>query len=56
MMVLGQELQDPYNLAIMQQAYANITGAKAQLQPTHRYYRFLPKNDDELDMLKYSGI
>ncbi len=56
MMVLGQELQDPYNLAIMQQAYANITGAKAQLQPTHRYYRFLPKNDDELDMLKYSGM
>ena len=52
MMVLGQELQDPYKLSNMQQAYANITGAKAQLQPTHRYMRFLPKNEEELYLLK----
>lgn len=56
MMVLGQELQDPYKLSNMQQAYANITGAKAQLQPTHRYMRFLPKNDDEYDRLKSLGL
>ena len=56
MMVLGQELQDPYKLSNMQQAYANITGAKAQLQPTHRYMRFLPKNDDEYDALKHCGL
>ena len=52
MMVLGQELQDPYKLSNMQQAYANITGAKAQLQPTHLYIRFLPKNEEELYLLK----
>ena len=52
MMVLGQELQDPYKLSNMQQAYANITGAKAQLQPTHLYMRFLPKNEEELYLLK----
>ena len=56
MMQLGQELQDPYRLSNMQQAYANITGSKALLQPTHRYMRFLPKTEDEYDALKYSGL
>lgn len=56
MMMLGQEQQDPYRIDIMQQAYANITGAKEQLQPTHRYMRFLPKAEEEYDALKYSGL
>lgn len=56
MTVLGQELQDPYRIDIMRQAYSNLTGAKEQLQPTHLYMRFLPKNEDEYDALKYNGL
>ena len=56
MMQFGSQLTNPYALANMQQAYANITGAKAQLQPTHRYMRCLPKNDDEYDALKHCGL
>lgn len=54
-MQMGAMLNDPYRIDNMRQAYTNITGAKAQLQPTHRYMRFLPKNDDEYDRIKAVG-
>ena len=52
MMQFGPQLTNPYALANMQQAYANITGAKAQLQPTHLYVRFLPRDEFELQVLR----
>ena len=52
MMRLGPQLANPYALGNMQQAYANITGAKAQLQPTHLYVRFLPRDEYELQVLR----
>ncbi|MBQ9471362.1 MAG: hypothetical protein IJU72_10500, partial [Bacteroidales bacterium] len=48
MMVLGPQLANPYALGNMRQAYTNITGAKAELQPTHLYVRFLPRDGFEL--------
>ena len=56
MLELGQELQDPYRIDIMRQAYANITGSKSALEPTHRYLRFLPKDDDEYYRLKAANL
>lgn len=49
---IGATLNDPYRIDNMRQAYANITGSKNNLQPTHRYMRFLPKNEEELYLLK----
>lgn len=51
---LGQQINDPYRLENMQQAYYNLYGnsLKNQLLPTHKYIRFLPKNESELDLLK----
>ena len=52
-MVLGEELEDPYNLANMQKALESLNLSKSgvvidELTPTHTYWRFLPKNEDEL--------
>ena len=52
MMQLGPQLTNPYALSNMQQAYANLTGAKAQLQPTHLYMRFLPNTEEQLQLLR----
>ncbi|MBP5722248.1 MAG: hypothetical protein J6X18_01500 [Bacteroidales bacterium] len=51
---LGQKIDDPYRLENMQQAYNNLYGdlLKTELQATHKYVRFLPQNEDELDILK----
>ena len=53
-MQLGDGLNDPYRIDNMRRAHASITGTKTQLQPTHRYMRFLSKTDDELDLLKHA--
>ena len=52
MMRLGPQQANPYALGNMQQAYTNITGAKAELQPTHLYVRFLPRDEFELQSLR----
>lgn len=52
MMVLGPQLANPYALGNMRQAYTNITGAKAELLPTHLYVRFLPRDEFELQVLR----
>ncbi|MCQ2959451.1 MAG: hypothetical protein MJ198_04595 [Bacteroidales bacterium] len=51
---LGKQINDPYRLENMQQAYDNLYGdlLKTQLQPTHKYVRFLPSNETEWGILK----
>ncbi|MBR3980426.1 MAG: hypothetical protein IKJ98_04625 [Bacteroidales bacterium] len=51
---LGKQIDDPYRLENMQRAYNNLYGEllKTELQATHKYVRFLPKNEEELDLLK----
>ena len=56
--VLGDQLKNPYTVKNMQTAYDNvITGGgwsypQLILSPTHYYIRFLPDSEDELDILK----
>ena len=52
--VLGEEINDPYRIENMQQAFDNLYGKelKVELSPTHKYIRLLPKNDEEWDLLK----
>lgn len=59
MIVLGNRLENPYKTENMSKALASIYPTKAGLvavQPTDLYVRFLPKNQQELDMLKESDI
>jgi hypothetical protein len=56
-LVLGKQLQDPYSLKNMKQAYINLKSANPgtpdiDIQPTHTYMRFLPKNEEEWAILK----
>ncbi len=46
--ILGEQLEDPYALKNMKQAYSNLKSANSEtpdvdIQPTHTYIRFLPK-------------
>ncbi|MDR2962707.1 MAG: hypothetical protein LBU90_03570 [Bacteroidales bacterium] len=52
--VLGKKINDPYSISNMRAAYANIAGAglKSELAPNRIYMRFLPKNEEEWDLLK----
>jgi len=55
--VLGLQLEDPYSLKNMKQAYANLKAGNADvadldIQPTHTYSRYLPKNEEEWGILK----
>ncbi len=55
--VLGRQLQDPYSLKNMKQAYLNLKTGNANtldlhIQPTHTYSRYLPKNEEEWGILK----
>lgn len=57
LIVLGKELEDPYALKNIQQAYENLKSLKQDtpdlaLEPTHIYIRFLPKNEEEWSLLK----
>ncbi len=56
-LILGQELEDPYAIHNIYKAYANLKSAGFEtpvtdLKPNHIYLRFLPKNDDEWNILK----
>jgi hypothetical protein len=57
MLVLGEKIIDPYHFEIMQKAY-DIVKSKGEflpidkLTPTHIYMRFLPKNEDQWQILK----
>ena len=55
--VLGRQLQDPYSLKNMKQAYANLKTVSTEvadldIHPTHNYMRYLPKNEEEWGILK----
>lgn len=57
LIVLGKQLDDPYALKNMKQAYSNLKSANSEtpdivIQPTHKYLRFLPKNEEEWEILK----
>lgn len=57
-MVLGKQLTNPYSVENMQKAYEALSpSTKAGIQDglistTHRYIKFIPKNEDELSLLK----
>lgn len=57
-MVLGKQLTNPYSVENMQKAYEALSpSTKADIQDglistTHRYIKFIPKNEDELSLLK----
>lgn len=55
-LILGKEINDPYAIHNMQSAYCSLKskGLKSDIKisPTHNYLRFLPKNEDELNLLK----
>ena len=55
--ILGKQLQDPYTLENMKKAYSNLKLSKSgtpdhEIQPTHKYIRFLPKDETEWGILK----
>ena len=57
LVVLGKQLEDPYSIKNMKQAYFNLKSVNAEtpdldIQPTHTYMRFLPKNEEEWGILK----
>lgn len=55
--VLGKRLNNPYSLKNMQQAYDSLcdagmlTRSSGELQPTHLYVRFLPKDSVDFNIL-----
>ena len=59
MMVLGEQLQDPYSLRNMTKALEALYPTKAavvELKPTDMYVRFLPASEDEYCLLEDLGI
>lgn len=55
MIVLGDKLDDPYTVENMTKALASVYPTKApeiQIAPTDLYVRFLPKNQEEFDVLE----
>ncbi len=59
MIVLGDRLENPYKTENMSKALSALYPSKAGLvavQPTDLYVRFLPKSQEELDMLQESDV
>lgn len=55
--ILGNQLEDPYDIKNMKQAYANLKSSALgvpdlQIESTHKYMRFLPRNENEWSVLK----
>lgn len=46
--VLGAELNNPYDIANMNNAYQLLTGQAGNLEPTHYYIRFSPTTGDHI--------
>lgn len=51
---LGKKITNPYSLKIMQQAFDELGGTRSggNLQPTHLYLKFSPKNVEQLRLLE----
>ena len=59
MIELGEKLEDPYTVANMQEAFTKVYPTKAgrvNLTATDYYVRFLPRDDDQLALLKDQGL
>jgi len=59
MIVLGEQLEDPYSVENMEAALAAVHPVKAgriHLDPTDLYVRFLPENEDQYDILQALGL
>ena len=59
MIVLGEQLPDPYSLEHMTVAVRSLYPEKAgrlDLRPTDIYVRFLPENDDQFERLEALGL
>lgn len=57
MTVLGDQLENPYSVTNMKEAYSNLKSSSSEtpdvnIEPTHYYIRFLPKNEEEFELLK----
>lgn len=57
MMKLGKKLENPYSVENMQKALdnikkSNVTTNGLNIETTHLYIKFIPKNEDELSVLK----
>lgn len=46
--ILGDELQNPYDINNMESAYALLTGSTIQFSPTHYYIKFSPVNGEDI--------
>ncbi|MCR5326412.1 MAG: hypothetical protein K6E37_06660 [Bacteroidales bacterium] len=55
--VLGEQLDDPYSVRNMTKALQNIApSARTTIEPTDFYVRFLPKDDEQLQILLDMGL
>ena len=60
MIILGNQLQNPYSVQNMVKAQNNLNSSKRsregiddiEISTTHLYVKFLPRNDEELSILK----
>jgi hypothetical protein len=55
--VLGEQLENPYSVTNMKKAYSNLKLSNPDIpdidiKSTHFYIRFLPKNEEEFELLK----
>lgn len=56
--VLGDKIEIPYSIDNLKKALKNLPAEtkalidESEIQPTHYYVRFLPKNEEELAILK----
>ena len=59
MIVLGDQLEDPYSVDVMTKALESVCPTKANrinMDPTHIYVRFLPEDDEDFDRLADMGV
>ena len=59
MIVLGQQLEDPYSVEHVKAALARLYPTKAgrvDVEATHIYARFLPEDDEQLEELIGQGL
>lgn len=59
MIVLGNQLEDPYSVENMTKALESLYGTKVdrgQISATDYYVRFLPESDSQMELLLSSGV
>lgn len=58
MIVLGDKLDNPYTVENIRAAYTRVypTRASSDIQTTNLYVRFLPKSDDDFEVLEACGV